>query len=597
MLLVEMTGIFGREARGLMLWVKKMRRLRSFATVRMTGGGVCLRMLTKMLVLGMVSAGVCGGQSTGPTATAGNVAGKVVHEPGGQGIRKVVVELTEVEGGEASKGYRTATDGAGLFRIEGVEPGKYTVEIARPGYFAAKKTGQEWTVTVEAGREVTEIVYKMQTAGLISGKIVDAEGDPVANVVVGAIRQSKAGVTGATMSEMDGGRAVTNDLGEYRIANLRPGQYEVKVDPPPDLMPTPNPADKGRQKDRAVFTKTYYPGTMEEGQAGTVSVMAGGTATANIALLSNHAYRVSGSVNGIGAAQMSQILLVSKGGVTTQENVQEGGKFEFQNVQSGTYEARVLLIAGVGEGQRPTMKMEMVRTPIVVDEADVTGLDLVVETGGTITGKFRTEDETPIDWTQMSIALTPVPEPGVVTTGVDIFQAASLGAAAVNEDGTFEIKDIPGGTYQLAVAAKSEVYRDYYTKSITESGREVVDTGFAVTGGAGLEVVVSAKGCLIEGTVTDTNGKPVVNADVVAVPASGQRMRPDAYQAEKTNTQGQYVLRGMNPGQYVVVALEGAHEDTRSAEFFAKYGKVGDQVELAEGDKKSLALKITETKE
>lgn len=557
-------------------------------------------------VASLLWAGVCAAQTAGAGGTTGSISGKVVQEAGGQGIRKVVVTLTSTEQGDSPSTYSTATDATGVFRFEGVEKGRYGVEIARTGYFPASdrsavSNGQGRFVDVPAGNEVSGLVYKMRAAGVIAGKVVDAEGDPVGNVNVEAIRQggsSAAVIRTASAGEPDAGRGVTNDLGEYRIANLRPGQYQVRVEPTPDITPAPNPADKGRQKDKAVYTKTYFPGTMEEGQAGTVQVVSGGTATANVGLLTNRAYRVNGVVSGIGTSQMAQIVLVSRGGTTLQENLDEAGKFEFQNVQPGTYDARILIVSGVGEGQRPTMKVETVRPSIVVDGADVTGLDLVAETGGTVKGKFRVDDDSQIDWTQLAVKLEPLPETGGAPSGsvLDALQMAG-GAGQVDPEGTFEIKDVPGGTYQLGVVSKSEIYRDYYTKSITESGREVADTGFAVTGGAGLDIVVSPKGCSIEGTVTDKDGKPLGDVDVVAVPAAGQLTRPDGYQAEKSNPQGMFTLRGMTPGKYVVVALEGAHDDLRSAEFFAKYGQAGEQVELNEGEKKTVGLKVVEGKE
>lgn len=569
-----------------------VRKSRSFA---MTYRCACLGLL-----VGILCAGVCLGQTNEQNAATGSVTGKVVQDPGGQGVRKVVVELTPTDTAETAKHYRTATDALGVFRFEGLEPGRYAVEVSRAGYYAIKKNEQEWTVKVEGGKDVSELVYKLQPTGVISGRIVDGEGDPVANISVLASRRGKAveGPAGSGLNAVDLRPGVSNDLGEYRIANLLPGKYEVHAEPTPDLTPAPNPAEKGRQREKAVYAKTYYPGTLEEGQAGTVQVTSGGTVTVNIGLLANRAYRVSGTLSGMGTPQMSQILLVSRAGVTAQEVLQEGGKFEFQNMQPGTYEARVILVTGIGQGQRPTMKMEMVRTPIVVDGADLTGLELVVDAGGTVMGKFRTEDDSQIDWTQMTIVLLAVPEPVAGTGAAELeMLAAALETTPLNDDGSFEIKDVPGGTYQLVVGAKSEAYRDYYTKSVTESGREVADTGFTVTGGAGLEVVVSQKGCSIEGIVTDGDGKPVVNAEVIAVPASGQRMRPDAYQTEKTNAQGQYLLRGMNPGKYVVIALDNPHEDLRSQEFFGKYGSAGEQVELTEGDKKNLPLKVTEVKE
>ena len=591
------------------LRASKMRRLRSFTHnrrgFRMTEGCEWARLLAATALIGLVYLVVCGERAAGQGAATGSVTGKVVQEPGGQGIRKVIVELVQGEEGETGKEYRTATDAAGVFRFEGVEAGKYAVDLSRAGFFPAKKNGPEWTVTVEAGKEVAELVYKMRAAGVITGRIVDGDGDPLANAGVKAILQGKPALGSARQAgvvTVDGGamnHALTNDLGEYRIADLEPGQYEVQVDPPLFLGPAPNPADRGKQREKVLFTKTYYPGTMEEGQAGTVQVTSGGTATANVTLLTNRAYRVSGTVSGASGAQMEQIILVSRSSTQLQQNVEEGGKFEFQNVQPGTYEARVVLVVGVGEGQRPTMKVEMVKAPIVVEGADVTGLDLVPEAGGTIRGKFRMEDGTSIDWTQLTVRLEPVAESGAggAEGGADTLGNLQSYGAGVEPDGSFEIADVPGGTYQLAVAVKSEIYRDHYVKSVMESGREVADTGFAATGGAALEVVVSANGATIDRTVLNAEGKPATNAEVIAVPATGMRMRPDAYQVEKTNGQGHYTLRGMNPGQYVLVALEGAHEDARSAAFATKYGAVGEPVDLGEGEKKTVGLRVTESKE
>jgi len=534
--------------------------------------------------------GVCAGAAAGQGGATGNVTGKVVQDPGGQGIRKVIVELTEGEEGEAGKEYRTATDAGGVFRFEGVEPGKYLVDVVRAGYFAAKKSGQEWTVTVEAGKEVSELVYKMQATGVISGKVMDGEGDPIAEALVEAVR---AGHTATSNEESELGRVQTNDLGEYRIANLKPGPYVVVVTPSPNSRPVPNPADKGRQKEQ-VFAKTYYPGTTEEGDAGPVTVPSGGTATANIALLANRAFKVSGMVSGVSGGQMTPFVLYSKGTGEYQTNLEDGGRFEFTNVQPGTYEGKVLLVGGV-EGGRPAMKLEVVRTPIVVTDADVTGLELVAEAGGAVKGKFRTDENATVDWTQWEVRLVPAEEPGKDSGSPE---GSTLGnGMTVTEDGRFEIDDAPGGTYQLTVSVKSEIYRDYFVRFVMDSGRDVADTGFAVTGGATLEVVVSAKGATIEGTVVDADGKPMTNGEVIAVPASGQRMRPDEYQAEKTNTQGQYTLRGLTPGQYLVVALEGAHEDVRSSAFAAKYGPVAEPVELGEGEKKTVALKVADVKE
>jgi hypothetical protein len=107
-----------------------------------------------------------------------------------------------------------------------------------------------------------------------------------------------------------------------------------------------------------------------------------------------------------------------------------------------------------------------------------------------------------------------------------------------------------------------------------------------------LDVVVSAKGAGIEGTVVDGVGKPVGDATVVTVPSSGKLGRPDAYQFGRTDENGHFLLRGMNPGEFLVLAFEEMQEDYRTPEFVKKYEGNGEKVELEEGEKKSVVLKL-----
>ncbi|MGB7844810.1 MAG: carboxypeptidase-like regulatory domain-containing protein, partial [Candidatus Acidiferrum sp.] len=520
----------------------------------------------------------------------GNVQGKVVQEPGGQGIRKVIVQLKSASG-DAQQDYTTATDAAGQFKIEGVAPGEYGVSITRLGYVEMSKKTEEATITVQAGQDVTGLVYKMQATGVITGKIVDADGDPVPSVAVGAQRIGKAaaGVNGGPING-DAGQAVTNDLGEFRIANLPPGQYLVRAQGEASAGPAPNPADKGHQREGAVYALTYYPGTYDEKQATPVHVTSGGTALANFNMVTSRSFRVSGTVVAPGNGRIMQIILTSKNGQQVeQQNVQEGGQFNFPNMLPGTYVARVIEVNITAGEQAPQMRMYVISTPIVVSTTDVTGLQLQTETGGAVSGKFRTEGEEPIAWAEMIVALRPEVESGEDVGPMEMaFMNGNV--ATLKRDGTFEIKNVAAGDYQLEIGARSEKFRDYYTKSVTLGGRDVTDTGFSVSGETALEVVVSAKGASIEGMVVDGKGEPVAQATVVTVPSSGKLGRPDSYQTDKTDEKGHFLLRGMNPGGFVVLAMENAAEDVRKPEFLQKYGAQGEKVELQEGDRKSVKL-------
>ena len=66
----------------------------------------------------------------------------------------------------------------------------------------------------------------MRPAAIITGKITDADGDPLRDVRVMA---TTIGLSHGRLGH-DSGIGTTNDLGEFRIPDLRPGRYIVARD-------------------------------------------------------------------------------------------------------------------------------------------------------------------------------------------------------------------------------------------------------------------------------------------------------------------------------------------------------------------------------
>ena len=569
-----------------------------------------LRQLLLGVMYAVACAGICvaqeqasaGAAPSAASETKNTVQGKVVQEPGGQGIRKVKVSLRGASG-QRHELYEAVTDGTGQFKVEDVEPGTYLVELERPGYAASAKTNRDGTIKVTAGQDTKDLLFHMQVAGVITGKIVDLDGDPLQSISVVATASTGTRTRGNAGHL---GNAATNDLGEYRIADLPPGKYIVQATPQENQAPLPSPNQKDTVKARLAYLTTYFPGTLDERQAVAVEVPAGGSATANFGVQAGHVYRVSGTVMGLSAPPkvqnsgggfvllargqgMDQIILLGKNGQTKEQNLGEDGKFDFPNVLAGTYRAQIILFSGLLNGQAPSIKMQTIRTPIEVNGSDVVGLQLQVDPGGDVSGKFRAEGDQKINWHELYVTLVAVPDSGEKAGGLGMM---GLGHAEVNEDGSFEIRDVPGVNCQLGVGAGSEKFRDYYTKSVLLGGREVADTGFEASPGTVLDVVVSAKGAGIEGTVVDGAGKPAADATVVTVPSSGKLGRPDAYQFGRTDENGHFALRGINPGEFLVLAFEEMQEDYRTPEFVKKYEGKGEKMELEEGGKKNVVLKL-----
>jgi Carboxypeptidase regulatory-like domain len=556
------------------------------------------------LVLGMVCVGVyalphaaiCLAQTVEPQSL-GNVHGKVVEAASGQGIRKVIVRLS-ADGGEPHQEYTTATDAFGQFQIEGILPGEYSVIITHLGFVLSNSRPELQTVTLAPGQRITGLLYKMEATGVITGKITEADGDPLQGVTVSvtAVGQSGNPVPTGDAAEAEGAPPTdnTNDLGEYRIANLRAGQYVVQAQLH-GMSPPPDPADKGQQRDRGAYALTYYPGTAERRAATTVRVTSGATAIANFNMLVSRSYRVSGTVIAQGNPQNVQMYLVSSSGQTEAQQLQDGGRFEFLNLMPGTYVAQIVDLSSPSGASAPQAHTQIVGAPIVVANADVTGLVLQPESGGSVRGKLSTEEGETLDWTKLDVNLVRVLQDGEPP------QMGAIGAlggdAPVQQDGSFELKDVAGASYQIALASHADIFQDYYVKSVTQDGREVVDTGFTVSGDTTLNIIISSKAASVDGTVTDANGQPVAAATVVSVPTGGALKRPDSYQTEKTDAAGHFLMRGLNPGAYILIALEGVQEDVRNPEFLQKYGERGATVDLDEAQHKTVAVNLQEQKQ
>ncbi|HEX4949445.1 MAG TPA: carboxypeptidase-like regulatory domain-containing protein [Blastocatellia bacterium] len=156
----------------------------------------------------------------------------------------------------APEGVGLRTDDRGIYRAYGLPPGKYLVSAGRgdarggpPGFMAnrtyqrtfhpeATDETQATPVTVEAGKEVTEVDIRMASVETFAaaGRVVEAEtGKPIAGVLIAHSTARGGGRDGQMqMPPQPGGTdGMSGNEGEFRIEGLARGRYSVYVVPDP----------------------------------------------------------------------------------------------------------------------------------------------------------------------------------------------------------------------------------------------------------------------------------------------------------------------------------------------------------------------------
>jgi hypothetical protein len=158
-------------------------------------------------------------------------------------------------------------------------PGRYTVTLQRAGFAQSVASRDQATFTLQPGQSLSGLVFRTQAAGLISGKIVDVDGDPMSGVGVSA---TITGAKALVAQRYPSGGGATNDLGEYRIADLRPGKYVILAQPP-QRAPVGQVPEAEKTKEHLLYVSTYFPGTLDKSQAADVEVRSGEEAVARCA--------------------------------------------------------------------------------------------------------------------------------------------------------------------------------------------------------------------------------------------------------------------------------------------------------------------------
>src|SRR5262245_52831724 len=163
----------------------------------------------------------------------GSIGGFIVKMGTREPLAKATVTISPVNGAR-NQSYTATTTTGGQFIFQNLEPGQYRLSASRNGYvrmeYGARSPNRSGLpIGLNAGQRLSDVILQLMPAGTISGRVFDRDGEPLANVAVEALKYSyQEGQRVMNVIQT----ARTNDLGEYRLFWLQPGQYFVSATPP-----------------------------------------------------------------------------------------------------------------------------------------------------------------------------------------------------------------------------------------------------------------------------------------------------------------------------------------------------------------------------
>ena len=522
----------------------------------------------------------------GPVRTGtARIRGRVVAADTGQPLRRAQVRAMSAD---MRDNRVTSTDPEGKYEIKELPAGRYQINVTK-GSFVSLSYGQ--SRPFEAGKPLevldTQIVEKVDFAlprgGIITGRVVDEYGEPIADVRVSPMRYQY--VQGRKRLNPSGRVATTNDIGEYRIFGLAPGQYFLSANMQAGMMMFADAASD----DRSGYAATYYPGTPDAGQAQRVTVGIGqALSDVNIALVPTRTARVSGTAVDSNGKPLSggMLMVIQRSGATMMgmsgAQIKPDGSFTVSNLAPGDY---MLQAMTPGSGDMS----EMATGQVSVAGEDVTGVQLMGQKSVTASGRIIVDPAAAKSLPPSSIRLTATParpEDNVL---------AGMGTGKVSDDYTFEVKSRPGAVLLRTMSLPP----GWGLKAVRQHGSDVTDSGIELRPNedvSGIEVELTNQPTEVSGVVTNSRSEQVKDYTVVVFSRDRERWgyMSRFFQSSRPDQDGRYKVKALPAGEYFAVALDYVEPgEATDPEFLDRVKARAMSFSLHDGETKVLDLKIS----
>jgi protocatechuate 3,4-dioxygenase beta subunit len=349
-----------------------------------------------------------------PAAATARIAGRILAADSGKPLRYASVTLL-LQPSQTS--HVTETDAYGRYEFAQLPAGRYSVRPGKDGFVfvAPDPFALGVGVNLSEGQIADRVDITMSRGSVITGRIADEFGDPVAGATVYAMRYV---FTPSGQRELSGGPfgnyimpAATNDRGEYRLFGLKPGSYYVFAghDLSQPVAIGQRPGGVSDIASESGLIATYYPGTSNVAEAQPLRVELNRDAHASFALSPARMARIAGTVSDSQGRRapggwVSLRDATNTVGWLSQSNVEVtgDGTFEIANVAPGNY---ILDIRPTDSASRNASSgMEFATLPLTVTSDDVPNLEVVMRSGISVSGRVIFEGKSDIAQANLQIS-------------------------------------------------------------------------------------------------------------------------------------------------------------------------------------------------
>lgn len=496
-----------------------------------------------------------------------SVSGTVVEANSSKPIDKATVVAIPLKGG--SNAIRGALSGLdGRFTIANLPSDRYRIYAQKQGYVRRSSNGDS-NQLFEIGETFKgSISLALISHSAISGKVTDVNGKPLQGA---SVQVMETRLMGGRLTRAPVGRAITDDLGNYRVYDIPPGRYKVAAflrDDTGVLGLRERKIDDRMQTED--YLVTYYPGTYSLETAAAVKVRSGETASdIDIRLGMGHSSSIQGVVEnfpqGIGPIQVTLQPADFNGLGPRQLFTLNGGatEFIFKSIPTGKHVIRADVQVG---NQTLTARRE-----INVHDGTAQQINLNLQPPSPFVGAVVLEGKKELP-SKLSLAFAGRDQP-------------SRFSFPISPDGAFKTYPVPSDSYLLTVKDESAsvyVKAIYFDNLKLDSNEVVVEQS-----PRSLRVVLGDDGGRIKGTVVNSSGKTIDRGLAVAVSSSGK----DHIFAFPVMG-GDFVARSLPPGRYRIVCISDVDSEQHIDEDILK--KIREQgLDLDVPPTANLSLKFT----